>query len=179
MRKFFTLSLICALGFLLTSCSDNNDGIYVSASGEGSIVVGYDSPVYLYRMVLFTSDDEQEIYLMGSSAYVSADGQFAGRGGVVKFTIPNTVDNTTITAQTFDISSSDYSVDYSTYVNYSMAEGDDDLLSVSSGTVIIRKSGSYYDIRLIGLDDDEQSLLISYRGYIYRTIVESSDASYR
>ncbi|MFI3264686.1 MAG: hypothetical protein SNG38_05930 [Rikenellaceae bacterium] len=177
MKKLLTLFtlLLCALN--ISSCSDNDDGIYVSTSGDGSVVVDYDYPIYLYRMVLFTSDTEQLIYLMGSSAYVNADGDFSGRGAVVKFTIPNSADNSTITAQSFDIDNSDYFVSYSTYVNYSAAEDEDDFISLSSGTVIIRKSGSYYDIRLLGISEEDENILISYRGYIYRVVTLSDESS--
>ncbi len=177
MKKLFTplLLALCLCG--LFSCSLNDDGIYVSSSGEGSITLDYDSPILLSRMVLLSSDSEQLIYLMGNTAYIDADANFNGRGAVVKFTIPNTDDNSTILAQTFDVSDSDYSVSYSTYVNYSASEGEDDFVSLDSGTVIIRKSGSYYDIRLLGIDADENNVLIAYRGYIYRSLIDYDEGA--
>lgn len=177
MRKLFTL-LIAALSLCgATSCSDNNDGIYVSASGEGSIVIGNNAPYYLYRMVFFNSLEGQEVYLMGSAAYVDADAQFVGRGAVVKLEMPadaETVDQV-LQAQTFSIDGSDYTASYTSYVNYSAAEGEDDFISLESGTVIIRRSGSYYDIRLLGLNSDGENTLISYRGYIYRWFYSDQD----
>ncbi|MFI3281205.1 MAG: hypothetical protein R3Y44_04445 [Rikenellaceae bacterium] len=175
MRRFFTSILSLIIVAVAVSCSDSNDGIYVSTSGEGSVIVGYDSPLYLYRMILFTSDDEQEIYLMGNSAYVDADAQFKGRGAAVKFTIPNSEDNSTLLAQSFDIDNSDYFVSYIDYINYSAAESEDDFVSLESGTVIIRKSGSFYDIRLLGSNTDSENVLIAYRGYIYRTLLVSDE----
>ncbi|MFR9526733.1 MAG: hypothetical protein SNI45_01520 [Rikenellaceae bacterium] len=173
MRKFFTLAFFALLTLVIVGCSNDDDRIYISTSGEGAIVVDYDSPVYLYRMVLFSTDTEQELYLMGNSAYVDGDAEFLGTGAVVKFTLPNTDDNTTLLEQTFDLSDDSYSASYDTYVNYT--SGDADFVDISSGTVLIRRSSNYYDLRLVGSDADSNTLIISYTGYIYRTFVEVDD----
>ncbi|MFI3317436.1 MAG: hypothetical protein SNF93_07780 [Rikenellaceae bacterium] len=179
MRLFFSLKLLVASAFLFSSCSNNNDGIYVSTSGEGSVVIDYGSPSYLYRMVLFTVDTQQDIYLMGYSAYVNADAEFKGQGAVVRLTIPNNEESSTLEAQSFDIASDGYAVSYSPYVNYSAAEGEEDFASIESGTVIIRKSGSFYDVRLLGTNQEGQNVIVAYRGYIYRTLSQSPDAAVR
>ncbi|MFR9504067.1 MAG: hypothetical protein SNH73_06435 [Rikenellaceae bacterium] len=179
MRKLFTIALFATLGMIATSCSDNDDAFYVSTSGEGSIVVNSDFPTYLYRMVLFSNETEQEIYLMGNSAYVDSNGDFIGRGGVVKISVPNEGDNYQLLEQTFDIGSSEYSVSYSPYVNYSSDDGSYDFVTIESGTVLIRRSGNYYDIRLLGSDTDSDNLIITYRGYVYRWFYDDSESDTR
>ncbi len=172
MKKLLYSIAFCATLLLNTSCADTYDGVYVSTSGDGSIVIDYDAPSYLYRLVLINNDEQQQIYLMGNTAYIDTDAQFKGRGAVVKLTIPNSDESTTLSAQNFDIDNSEYIVSYSRYINYSIAENESTFTTLQSGTVIIRKSGQLYDIRLLGLNENDENVLISYRGYIYRTIIE-------
>ncbi len=179
MKKIITSILLLVSLTMLSSCSDDNDAIYVSTSGEGSVIIDYDVPFYLYRMVLFSSSSEQMLYLLGNSAYVDAEGDFKGRGTVMKFTMPNTEDLDTLEEMNFDIGSDDYFASYSPYVNYSSAEGEDDFVAIDSGTVVIRKSGSYYDVRLLGSDEDGSSVIVAYRGYIYRKFYDESDEEER
>ncbi|MFI3333348.1 MAG: hypothetical protein SNI51_04880 [Rikenellaceae bacterium] len=170
MRKLFSALMLFTLVIAIsTSCSDNDDSFYVSVSGEGSIVVDNDSPNYLYRMVLFSFTDYQELYFMGSTAYVNGDADFVGRGIMVKIIMPNSDNNTTLLAQSFDIGTENYTVSYSPYVSFSTSSESQDYITIDSGTVIIRRSGDYYDVRMLGIDAEEQNIIMSYRGYIYRS----------
>ncbi|MFI3286703.1 MAG: hypothetical protein R3Y08_08635 [Rikenellaceae bacterium] len=167
MKNLITSTLLL-LSLTFAACSSNDDGIYVSTSGEGSIIVNNDAPDYLYRMVLFSTDSEQEIYLLGNTAYVDGDANFAGRGAVLKFTIPNQEESSTLQAQSFTIDNDSYAATYSSYVNFSSSTGSEEYIVIDSGTVIIRRSNQFYDIRLLGIDADENNVLAAYRGYIYR-----------
>ncbi len=175
MKKIFTSTLLLISLYLALSCSDNDDGIYVSTSGEGSIVVNSYSPNYLYRMVIFSDDSEQQLYLLGNTAYVNGDADFAGRGAVLKLTMPNEEGNSSLLEQSFSIGESTYTASYSTYINFSSDSGNQDYITIDSGTVIIRRSNQYYDLRLLGIDSEEQNVLIAYRGYIYRWFYYGAD----
>ncbi|MFR9524400.1 MAG: hypothetical protein SNH94_07495 [Rikenellaceae bacterium] len=169
--KKLSKSLLILFSLCATlACSNNDNAIYISTSGEGSLVVNSDSADYLYRMVLLASENEQNIYLMGYTAYVDTDAEFEGRGAVIKITIPTTEQLTSIEAQSFTVGISDYTVSYSSYINYS-SQSNDDLTALESGTVIIRNSGLLYDIRILGEDSDENNIIAAYRGYIYRTLL--------
>ncbi len=113
---------------------------------------------------------------MGNSAYVNAEGNFAGRGAVIEITMPADAETITeiLQAQSFDIDGDDYAVSYSTYVNYSSDRDENTFTSLSSGTVVIRRSGQYYDLRLLGTDADGSSVIVSYSGYIYRWFYDDS-----
>lgn len=179
MRKLLSALMLLMLLTLHLSCSDKDDSFYVSVSGEGSIVVDSDTPSYLYRLVLFSFTDYQELYFMGSTAYVNGDADFVGRGVMVKIILPNSDDNTTLVAQSFDIGTEDYTVSYSPYVNFSSSIEDDEYVTVDSGTVIIRRSGDYYDVRMLGIDAESQNIIMSYRGYIYRSFTYDEDDDMR
>ncbi len=179
MKRLTLLSLLIATLFGAVSCNDNNDAIYVSTSGNGGLTIDYDPPIYLYRMVIFSTETQQDVYLLGNTAYVDAEGEFKGRGAAVKFTLPNEADNYLLKAQSFEIDQSDYMVSYSNYINYLADEDDSDFTPLASGTVIIRKAGQLYDIRLLGNDSEGDDILISYKGYIYRAFYDDNQEEQR
>ncbi len=171
MKKLITLSLAFMALVGLAACNDDNDTFYVSSSGEGTITIDYDVPIYLGRLVLFSSPSEQEFFLMGGVAYVNADGNFGGRGAAVSFTLPNFDEANTLTAQNYNIDNQEYMVGYAETLNFDGDVESEDYNYLTSGTVVIRQSGSLYDIKVLGTDSDDNSVIINYRGYIYRSFV--------
>ncbi len=113
---------------------------------------------------------------MGGTASVNSSAEFGGSGAVIKFILPPDTENLDelLEAQSFDIGTT-YTVSYSKKVKYSDSDANEMLTELASGTVIIRRSGSYYDIRVLGLNDDGENVLISYGGYIYRWFLEVED----
>ncbi len=175
MKRITTL-LLTALTFCLalTSCNNDDEGYYVSISGEGALTIDYKLPIFLYRMVYFGSSTTQQLYIMGGNAYVNSNEEFGGRGAAIKLTLPNDEQDTSLNEQSFTIDNEDYSVEYTSYINFDSvtdksAVDESDFTALSSGTAIIRRSADLYDIRILGNDSNGDNVIISYRGYLYRS----------
>lgn len=162
-----------SLGF--TSCNNDDDGYYVSISGDGTLTIDYNLPIYLYRMIYFGSEESQEVYIMGGTSYISSDEEFGGRGASIKFTLPNPDDDKLLEEQTFEIDNATYIVEYSPYINYDNSNDNADFTALTSGTVIIRHSGELYDVKVLGTDTDGDNVIIAYRGYLYRSFWVEGD----
>ncbi len=175
MKRFLTTIFALTAIVGLNSCNNDKDTYYISSSGEGSLTIDYNVPIFLGRMVLFSDDDEQMLYLMGGSCYVNSSAEFGGSGAVVCFTMPNSDSATTLEAQSFAVDNSDYLIGYTTNASFSDGDDKNDYTYLESGTVIIRRSGSLYDIQVLGEDSDEDSVIIKYLGYIYRSFVAVED----
>ncbi len=172
------LSLLLAFTALttFTSCDNDDDDLYyVSVSGEGALTVDYNPPVNLFRMVSFSDADNVKIYLMGGNSFVNNEGDFGGRGASVIITYPNSDGDELLGEHNFAIDGAEYTAKYSTCVNYDAPSSSKDYTDLSAGTVIIRQSGRLYDLKILGSDVDNDNVIVSYRGYIYRAFSDIDD----
>ncbi len=172
MKRILAYLMLLGLAVGATSCNDDDDRYYLSVSGDGALTVNYSPPLYLGRMVVLSTDVVQETYLMGGSAYVGSGGGFAGRGATVHISSPNIDDSEALVAQSFNIDNDEYIVEYSTYIDFDRETVDENYTALESGTVVIRRAGSLYDIQILGKDSDGDNIIISYRGYIYRSFID-------
>ncbi len=155
-----------------TSCSSIIDSQerFVSSSGVGTITVDSDTPQSLSRMAVIIEDDEYKIYLFGAETTIEGDGNLRGEGIVVLITIPNREGGTTLEA-TYSTIEDDVGASYSLLINYEDEEADNELVTLTSGCVIIRKNGSVYSLAALGKDSYGADVIVNFTGYLLFTII--------
>lgn len=135
----------------------------------GEIVIGNQGAISIERMALIITDSIQELHLMGDNCTMNSDGEILGKGASIIVTIIANQGSTTLEAGSYTNDNIE-SVYYTTLFDDSIAQNKyTEMLTTS---IIIRESQSAYDIKALCVDMDGNSVILSFTGYLLRTIIE-------
>ncbi|MFR9649712.1 MAG: hypothetical protein SNJ33_00235 [Rikenellaceae bacterium] len=158
-----------AICLLIVSCSIFTESAtpFISTSGSGELIINNQSPISLERIALVINDIELQLHILGSSATIDYQGDVSGDGASIIATLTTQTNQATLEVANYTINDS-CSLIYSS--NIDSATSTREYITITTGSLIIRQSQSLYDVRAICQDSNGDNLIISFTGYIYRSV---------
>lgn len=162
-----------SLYILLTTLSCGNitptSNQFISSSGVGEIIISNQTSISIERMALIVKESLQELHLMGDNCTMNSDGEILGKGTSIIATIIANQGSTLLEAGSYTNNNIE-GVCYTTLFDDSIAQNN--YTEMVTTSIIIRESQSAYDIKALCVDMDGNSVILSFTGYLLRTIIE-------